>query len=55
MNSLLVPTAKTCIKDKTTNKKRIVKISIADGRKAFLIQVPSMNDLHMQIQVEIDN
>jgi len=28
---------------------------IADGRKAFLLQVPSMNDLQMQIQVHIDD
>lgn len=55
MNSLLVPTSKTCHIDKTSNKKRIVKTSIADGRKTFLLQVASMNDLHLQIQVEIDN
>lgn len=55
MNSLLVPTCRTSVKDKITNKKRIVKTSIADGRKAFLLQVPSMNDLHMQVQVHIDN
>jgi len=48
MNSLLVPTSKTCLKDKATNKKRIVKTSIADGRKAFLLQVQSMNDLFIR-------
>jgi len=32
-----------------------VKTSIADGRKTFLLQVACMNDLHSQIQIEIDN
>jgi len=55
MNALLVPTSKSYEIDTVTNKRRIVKTSISDAKTSFLLQVVSMNDLHVQIQLQIDN
>lgn len=55
MNALLVPTSKSYEVDEATNKRRIVKTSISDARNSFLLQVATVNDLHVQIQVQIDN
>lgn len=60
MNALLVPTSKykssaPTNNDKITGKKRIIKTSIYDARKSFILKVASMNDLHTSIQIEIDN
>lgn len=50
LNALLVPTSKSYEIDSTTNKKRILKTSISDAKNSFLLQVTSLNDLHVQIQ-----
>lgn len=55
MNALLVPTSKSFHVDICTKKKRILKTSIADARKSFILQVACMNDLHVQIQIKVDN
>ncbi|KAL4121964.1 hypothetical protein QTP88_014380 [Uroleucon formosanum] len=54
MNALLVPTSKSYEIDPVTNKRRIVKTSISDAKTSFLLQVVSLNDLHVQIQSQID-
>lgn len=55
MNALLVPTSKSFEIDPVNNKRRIVKTSISDAKTSFLLQVVSVNDLHVQIQSQIDN
>jgi len=55
LNSLLIPTSKSYVVDKVSKIKRIIKTSIADGRKSFMRIVPTTNDLYVQIQSEIDD
>ncbi|KAF0733212.1 Uncharacterized protein FWK35_00032757 [Aphis craccivora] len=47
MNAILVPTSKSFEIDPVTNKRRIVKTSISDAKTSFLLQVVSVNDLHV--------
>ncbi|XP_025407510.1 uncharacterized protein LOC112681472 [Sipha flava] len=55
MNALLVPTSRSFEINPLTNKRRIVKTSISDAKTSFLLQVVSLNDLHVQCQLQIDN
>lgn len=55
LNALLVPTSKSYEIDSATNKNHIIKTSISDAKNSFLLQVTSLNDLHVQIQLRIHN
>ncbi|KAE9521515.1 hypothetical protein AGLY_018114 [Aphis glycines] len=55
LNSILVPTSKSYIIDEVSNKRKIIKTSIADERNSLCLLVSTLNDLYCQVNTLIEN